>query len=100
MSKTEEIRNRLANGYTLSIYGTREVLYKQMEEDISTLLNLLINKNKEVVIIIENIETDLNILNHYPSYTGELGNLKQNSVINLSDIIKLSNKIKDIRKNI
>lgn len=36
----EEIRNRLEVGYTLSVYGTRKLLYEQMEEDISSLLIL------------------------------------------------------------
>lgn len=36
----EEIRNRLEVGYTLSVYGTSELLYEQMVEDISSLLIL------------------------------------------------------------
>lgn len=36
----EEIRNRLEVGYTLSVYGTSELLYEQMKEDISSLLIL------------------------------------------------------------
>ena len=36
----EEIRNRLEVGYTLSVYGTKELLYEQMVEDISSLLIL------------------------------------------------------------
>lgn len=40
MSIIEEIKQRLDKGYTLSIYGTRELLYEQMREDINSLLNL------------------------------------------------------------
>ena len=36
----EEIKNRLEVGYTLSVYGTRELLYGQMEDDINSLLIL------------------------------------------------------------
>ena len=36
----EEIRNRFEVGYTLSVYGTKELLYEQMVEDISSLLIL------------------------------------------------------------
>ena len=56
MSKIEEIRQRLNRGYTLSIYGTRELLYKQMENDINSLLILFgaiennCNYTKELII--------------------------------------------------
>ncbi len=36
----EDIKNRLEVGYTLSVYGTREVLHEQMENDIKYLLEL------------------------------------------------------------
>lgn len=49
----EEIRNRLIQGYTMSIYGTRELLHEQMEEDISFLLILFdaLKQSKKQIII-------------------------------------------------
>ena len=54
----EEIRNRLEVGYTLSVYGTRELLYEQMEEDISSLLILFDARNKVIENRIKELETD------------------------------------------
>lgn len=36
----EEIKNRLAVGYTVSVYGTRELVHEQMEDDIKSLIIL------------------------------------------------------------
>lgn len=46
MSKIEEIRERFNRGYTMTLYGTREILHKQMEDDIQFLLNLYSAENR------------------------------------------------------
>lgn len=48
MSKIEEIRERFDRGYTMTLYGTREILYKQMEQDIQFLLNLFSAENNKI----------------------------------------------------
>lgn len=44
----KEIQDRFDKGYTMSLYGTRELLYEQMLEDISSLLNLFSAKEKQI----------------------------------------------------
>lgn len=44
MNKIEEIRERFNRGYTMTLQGTRENLYKQMSDDIQSLLNLFAEK--------------------------------------------------------
>jgi hypothetical protein len=48
MSKVEEIRERFIRGYTMTLYGTREILHKQMEDDIQFLLNLFSAENNKI----------------------------------------------------
>lgn len=48
MSKVEEIRKRFDRGYTMTLYGTREILHKQMEDDIQFLLFLLSAENNKI----------------------------------------------------
>lgn len=48
MSKVEEIRERFNRGYTMTLYGTREILHKQMEQDIQFLLNLFSAENNKI----------------------------------------------------
>ena len=72
----EEIRNRLEVGYTLSVYGTRELLYEQMEEDISSLLILFDARNKAIENRIKELETDKYIdSEHKKQRVKELKNL-------------------------
>lgn len=44
----KEIQDRFDRGYTMSLYGTRELLYEQMLEDISSLLNLFSAREKQI----------------------------------------------------
>lgn len=44
----KEIQDRFDKGYTMSLYGTRELLYEQMLEDISSLLNLFSAREKQI----------------------------------------------------
>lgn len=44
----KEIQDRFNKGYTMSLYGTRELLYEQMLEDISSLLNLFSAREKQI----------------------------------------------------
>ena len=55
MNTIEAIKNRLIQGYTLSIYGTSELLYEQMEDDISSLL-ILFDAQKRAI---DNLEQEL-----------------------------------------
>ena len=72
----EEIRNRLEVGYTLSVYGTRELLYEQMEEDISSLLILFDARNKAIENRIKELEADKYIdSEHKKQRVKELKNL-------------------------
>jgi hypothetical protein len=49
----KEIKDRMDKGYTMSLYGTRELLHEQMLEDISSLLNLLYGRESQVETRIE-----------------------------------------------
>lgn len=44
----KEIQDRFDKGYTMSLYGTRELLYEQMLEDISSLLILYSARKKQI----------------------------------------------------
>lgn len=44
----KEIQDRFDKGYTMSLYGTREMLYEQMLDDISSLLNLFSARKKQI----------------------------------------------------
>ena len=40
MVTVENIKERLERGYTVTLYGTRELVHEQMEKDIKYLLSL------------------------------------------------------------
>ena len=72
----EEIRNRFEVGYTLSVYGTKELLYEQMVEDISSLLILFDARNKAIENRIKELEADKYIdSEHKKQRVKELKNL-------------------------
>ena len=43
----EEIKSRLAVGYTVSVYGTRALVHEQMEDDLNSLVTLFEAKNND-----------------------------------------------------
>ena len=78
----KEIRERFERGYTLALYGTRELLHEQMREDISSLLILFSAKNKNIESKIEMLKEerlllqDTTIVDNYFRYRiKELTNL-------------------------
>ncbi len=58
----KEIKDRMDKGYTMSLYGTRELLYEQMLKDISSLLNLFDAREKQLKTRIEELDYDNKIL--------------------------------------
>lgn len=52
----KEIKDRMDKGYTMSLYGTRELLHEQMLKDISSLLNLFDAREKQLEKKIDELE--------------------------------------------
>jgi hypothetical protein len=52
MNEIDKIRDRLERGYTQSLYGNSEILFEQMEDDISSLLIFYdaVKRSKELII--------------------------------------------------
>lgn len=57
--KLREIKERFERGYTLSLYGSKELLYKQMLDDIHSLLILFDARKRAIdnrIAELENVQ--------------------------------------------